>query len=76
MKEILERANVGRSSSNVAPLQLPSQLPTDLFATYVAATFVLLLNWWVDNDVRLTPVEVDDRFRSLVLPILLDPSGL
>ncbi|HEX2460424.1 MAG TPA: TetR/AcrR family transcriptional regulator [Vicinamibacterales bacterium] len=47
-----------------------SQLATDLLAKHVAGTFVLVLNWWVDNDGRLTPVEVDARFRALVLPIL------
>jgi AcrR family transcriptional regulator len=56
--------------SNVRRRQPASQLPTDLLAKHVAATFVLVLNWWVDNDVRLTPAEVDARFRDLVLPIL------
>jgi hypothetical protein len=50
--------------------QSASQLPTDLLASHVAATFVLVLNWWFDTDARLTPMEVDARFRALVLPIL------
>jgi AcrR family transcriptional regulator len=50
--------------------QTASQLATDLLAKHVAGTFVLVLNWWVDNDARLTPVDVDARFRALVLPIL------
>jgi AcrR family transcriptional regulator len=45
-------------------------MPTDLLARHVAATFVLVLNWWVDSEVMLTPAEADGRFRALVLPIL------
>ncbi|MCA1652446.1 MAG: TetR/AcrR family transcriptional regulator [Acidobacteria bacterium] len=46
------------------------QLPTDLLASHIAATFVLVLNWWVDTDAPLTPAEVDARFRALVVPTL------
>jgi len=34
----------------------------------VAATFVLVLNWWVESASQLTPVEMDERFRALVHP--------
>jgi AcrR family transcriptional regulator len=47
-----------------------ARFPTDLLATHVAATFVRVLNWWVDNDSPLTPAEVDARFRALILPTL------
>jgi AcrR family transcriptional regulator len=47
-----------------------SPVPTDLLGHYVAATFVLVLNWWIDKEPRLTPREVDARFRALVLPVL------
>ena len=47
-----------------------SRVPADLLASHIAATFVLVLNWWVDNDAPLTPAEVDAHFRALVLPIL------
>ena len=49
------------------PASLP---PTDLLAKHVAATFVLALNWWIDSDAPLTPVEVDSHFRALVQPVL------
>jgi hypothetical protein len=42
----------------------------DLLARHIAATFVLVLDWWVDTDAALTPVDVDARFRALVTPIL------
>jgi AcrR family transcriptional regulator len=45
-------------------------LPRDLVARHVAATFVLVLNWWVESNSALTPAEVDACFRVLVLPAL------
>jgi hypothetical protein len=45
-------------------------IPTDLIARHIAATFVLVLNWWVETDAKLTAAEVDARFRALVLPVL------
>jgi AcrR family transcriptional regulator len=53
--------------------QPTSAIPTDLIARYIAATFVLVLNWWVETHVRLTAAEVDARFRTLVLPVLTAP---
>jgi hypothetical protein len=46
------------------------QISTDLLARHIAATFVLVLDWWVDTDAALTPKEIDVRFRSLVAPVL------
>ena len=46
------------------------QIPADLVARHVASTFVLVLNWWIESEAALTPVEVDARFRALVLPTL------
>ena len=48
----------------------PSAVPTDLIARHIAATFVLVLNWWVETNAKLTAAEVDARFRALVLPVL------
>jgi AcrR family transcriptional regulator len=46
------------------------EMRTGLVARYVASTFVLVLNWWVDNEIALTPAQVDARFRALVMPTL------
>ena len=40
----------------------------DLLAKYVASTFILVLNWWVESDSSLPPNEVNALFHSLVLP--------
>lgn len=45
-------------------------LPKDLVARHVAATFVLVLNWWIESDSALTSTEVDACFRQMVLPSL------
>ena len=42
----------------------------DLLAQYVASTFVLVLNWWVENKNPLSAAEADNLFRALVLPAL------
>lgn len=61
---------IAEELSSVHCRQPASPLPTDLLAKHVAATFVLVLNWWVDSDRQLTPVQVDSYFRALVQPIL------
>ena len=48
----------------------PDQMPGDLFVQYVASTFILVLNWWVESRSQLPPKEVNDLFRSLILPTL------
>jgi len=50
--------------------QAEPQMSRDLVARHVAATFVLVLDWWLERDVALTPAEVDARFRTLVMPTL------
>jgi AcrR family transcriptional regulator len=46
------------------------QIPSDLLVQYVASTFILVLNWWLESRNQLPPREVNDVFRSLVLPTL------
>ncbi|HZO20487.1 MAG TPA: TetR/AcrR family transcriptional regulator [Gemmatimonadaceae bacterium] len=43
-------------------------VPLGLLAEYVASTFVLVLNWWVESEDRLPVSDVNDLFRRLVLP--------
>ncbi|MHB8454114.1 MAG: TetR/AcrR family transcriptional regulator [Acidiferrobacterales bacterium] len=47
-----------------------SHIPLDLFVQYVASTFILVLNWWVENKSPLPPKEVNELFRALILPTL------
>ena len=46
------------------------QIPSELLVQYVASTFVLVLNWWVETDSKLSPTEVNNLFRTLTIPTL------
>lgn len=46
------------------------RLPPDLLVQYVASTFILVLNWWLESRSPLPPKEVNELFRSLILPAL------
>lgn len=48
----------------------PRQMPPELVSAYVASTFVLVLNWWLDTKMRLSPKEINDVFRRLTSPTL------
>jgi AcrR family transcriptional regulator len=41
-------------------------VPVDLLAQFVASTFVVVLDWWLDTRSPLAPAEVNDLFCSLV----------
>jgi AcrR family transcriptional regulator len=47
-----------------------SAIPQDLATEYIVATFVLVLNWWVESRSRLSSHEIDDVFLALVVPAL------
>ena len=58
------RAAVDRPNEGVV------RMPPDLIVDYVVGTFLLVLNWWVENRSPLSPKDVDDVFLSMVLPTL------
>lgn len=45
-------------------------IPPDLLVQHVASTFILVLNWWMESRSPLSPKDVDDVFRALILPML------
>ena len=48
----------------------PGQIPPDLLVQYVASTFILVLNWWVECRIPQPPKEVNALFLTLVQPTL------
>lgn len=46
------------------------QIPPGLLVQYVASTFVVVLDWWVESNSALSPKQVNDLFRALVVPSL------
>lgn len=47
-----------------------SRIPPQLLAQHIAATFVLVLHWWLDGWPASPPSSADELFRTLVLPAL------
>jgi len=45
-------------------------IPPAVLAQYVASTFILVLNWWIESRSPLTGRDVDALFRALVRPTL------
>lgn len=45
-------------------------MPANLIVQYVASTFVLVLDWWIDTKKPLPPKEIDELFLAMVLPTL------
>jgi AcrR family transcriptional regulator len=45
-----------------------SKLPAELYVHYLASTLMAVMTWWVDHKSSLSADEIDDVFRSLVLP--------
>jgi AcrR family transcriptional regulator len=61
--EVMKKdCRTGRQSSR--------RIPPEVVSAYVASTFVLVLNWWLDARMRLPPKEINDLFRRLTLPTL------
>jgi AcrR family transcriptional regulator len=50
-------------------------VPPGLLARHVAATFLLVLDWWVERGESLTARDADDVFRALVLPAVTSAVG-
>jgi len=61
----LVRDRVRKSQLSGRGAEAP-QIPPELLAPYVSSTFVLVLNWWLDNRVALRAREVHELFQSLV----------
>lgn len=47
-----------------------SHASPELLVQWIASTFVLVLNWWVESDTPLPAREADGLFRRLIDPSL------
>jgi AcrR family transcriptional regulator len=47
-----------------------AQTPAQLLALYLASTFVLVLNWWIESRKPLPAEKVNEMYRALVVPTL------
>ncbi len=48
--------------------QVDFSVPLPVVANFVASTFLMLLRWWFDDDMRHTPEQMDEMFQKLVMP--------
>ena len=68
LKTVLTRLILTRAKKIMAASSSP--LPADLIAAFLASTFVLVLDWWVDSKVHMSPKIANELFRKLVTPAL------
>lgn len=52
------------------------RVPSELLARYVAETFVLVLDWWVERGIESSAAEADGHFRALVQPAVAAWTGM
>jgi len=56
------RSEIGRHKKGT------SEIPIELLVHVLAATLMSVLAWWIDYKSGLSPTEINDMFRALVLP--------
>lgn len=49
-----------------------SDVPFELFIHFLASTFLLVLTWWLNYKIPISPDEINDLYRGLVLPTLAE----
>jgi AcrR family transcriptional regulator len=69
LQDVLEELIRRECKAEIAKLKTAnSDVPVDLFVHYLTSAFFAVLIWWMDRRSRLTPSQIDEVFRSLVLP--------
>ena len=69
LEQILDEIIRRECKAEIQKLRKPdSDVPVDLFILYRRAAFFSVLTWWLDQRSRLTPAQINNVFRSLVLP--------
>jgi AcrR family transcriptional regulator len=70
LKLTLAKLITAQLKKNPALLRTERLIPADLIAGYLAATFVLVLDWWVDSKARLSPQAANELYLALAAPAL------
>jgi AcrR family transcriptional regulator len=52
-----------------------AQIPPDMVVQYIASTFILVMNWWLERKRPVPPQEINELFRALILPTLATMVG-
>jgi len=51
-------------------IEKSKELPSDLLLTHISSSFVEMVNWWIQNDMKQTPEQMESYFAAVILPIL------
>lgn len=43
-------------------------VPLPIMANHIAGSFMMLVQWWLDNELPYSPERMDEMFRQLVMP--------
>ena len=46
------------------------EMPSDLLLTHISSSFVEMVNWWIQNNMKQTPEQMESYFAAVILPIL------
>lgn len=53
-----------------AQIEKSKDLPVDLLLAHISSSFVEMVNWWIQNDMKQTPEQMERYFAAVILPIL------
>lgn len=70
LRQVLAKRIGGVVKKELRGTRNASQIPADLLSEYVASTFVLVLNWWLDCKMPMPPKQIDTLFQTLTSPTL------
>jgi AcrR family transcriptional regulator len=70
LQQALARRIAEEVKKDLVSRKAGGSIPRDLLVQYVASTFILVLDWWVEGRSKLPPEDINGLFRALVLPAL------
>jgi AcrR family transcriptional regulator len=70
LRQVLAKRIGGVVKKELRGTRNMGQIPADLLSEYVASTFVLVLNWWLDGKMPIPPKQIDILFRTLTSPTM------
>ena len=61
---------VEQNLSALAGGNFAASVPLPVIANFVGSTFLMLLFWWFEEDMRHTPEQMEEMFQKLVMPAI------
>jgi AcrR family transcriptional regulator len=70
LRQVLAKRIGGVVKKELRATRSAIQIPADLLSEYLASTFVLVLNWWVEKGMPQSPRDINEVFHKLMAPTL------